>query len=141
MIDIANKTGCMLDAFLLQKIASKYTKKDIELIVTDNTEIQAINKTYRNIDKPTDVLSFPFTGKKNRLLGTIIISCDYVKRVSLQLGHTPKEELTLLFIHGLLHLLGFDHEVDDGEMRKEEEKLILAFDLPKSLIVRSEDVC
>ena len=138
MIEIENKTKCEVDKALLQKITSLYTKKDIELVVTDNAEIQQINKEYRNIDRPTDVLSFPLEGKKNTLLGTIVISCEYVQSVAKELGHLPHEEFTLLFIHGMLHLLGFDHECDDGEMRKEEEKLIKKFGLPKSLIVRSE---
>jgi len=54
------------------------------------------------------------------------------------LGHSYNDEVTLLFIHGLLHLLGFDHEVDNGQMREEERKLIEYFSLPKSLILRSE---
>ena len=140
MVEIENKTECEVDENLLLQIASKYTKKDIELIVTDNEEIRHINKTYRGIDRPTDVLSFPLEGKKNKLLGTIVISCDFVNNVSKELGHSAKEEFVLLFIHGMLHLVGYDHEIDNGEMRKEEEKIINAFHLPKSLIVRSEDV-
>lgn len=140
MIDIVNKTELSLDKALLQKIASLYTKKDIELIVTDNAEIRQINRSYRNINKATDVLSFPLRGKKNVLLGTIVISSDYVQKAAKEFGHVPKDELTLLFIHGLLHLLGYDHEKDNGEMRKEEEKLIKRFDLPRSLIIRNDDV-
>ncbi len=139
MIEIENKTNCEIDKELLEKIASKYTKKDIELIITDNDEIRQINKDFRNIDAPTDVLSFPFLGKKTPLLGTIIISCEYVQTVAKRLGHAPTQELALLFAHGLLHLLGYDHESDNGEMRQEEEKIIKSFNLPDSLIVRSEN--
>ena len=63
---------------------------------------------------------------------------DYVKNVSQELGHSYEEELSLLFIHGILHLLGYDHEIDNGEMRKREEELIRQFNLPKSLIIRME---
>ncbi len=140
MIEIDNKTKFQPDEALLLKIASKYTKKNIELIVTDNAEIQKLNKAYRGIDKATDVLSFPYEKMKNAPLGTIVISVDKVEEVAENLGHTPDEEFTLLFIHGLLHLLGYDHEVDNGEMRREEEKLIRALALPNSLIVRSEEV-
>ncbi len=55
-----------------------------------------------------------------------------------ELGHELKDEITLMFIHGLLHVKGFDHECDEGQMRKEEEKLINEFNLPKSLIIRME---
>ena len=57
---------------------------------------------------------------------------------SKELGHTPQDELALLFIHGLLHLLGYDHECDNGEMRAKEEELIKKFDLPESLIIRTD---
>jgi len=138
MIELIDKTSFLPDLSLLEKIASSYTKKDIELIITTNDEIQEINKTYRGIDKPTDVLSFPLHGKKKDPLGSIIISIDYVQDIAKKLGHSEYEEFILLFIHGMLHLLGYDHEVDNGEMRKEEEKIIKRFQLPKSLIVRND---
>ena len=139
MIEIEKRVEFHPDEALLSKIASKYTKKDIELIITDNDDIRQINALHRGIDKATDVLSFPYEKMKNAPLGTIVISVDKVKEIANDLGHTEQEEFTLLFIHGLLHLLGYDHEIDNGEMRKEEEKLIRAFQLPESLIVRSEE--
>jgi probable rRNA maturation factor len=72
-------------------------------------------------------------------LGVIVISKDFVTEKSREFGHTNQEELTLLFIHGLLHLVGYDHETDEGEMRRREELIIDAWRLPKSLIVRNED--
>ena len=138
MIEIEKRVEFSPDEALLSKIASKYTKKDIELIVTDNDDIQKLNAEFRGIDKATDVLSFPYEQMKNAPLGTIVISVDKVQQVAKELGHSAQEEFTLLFIHGLLHLLGYDHEVDNGEMRLEEEKLIRSFGLPDSLIVRSE---
>ena len=71
-------------------------------------------------------------------LGTIIINYDEVKRVSSELKHSEKDEMTLLFIHGLLHLLGYDHESDNGLMRKYENDIVKELNLPDSLIVRSE---
>ncbi len=139
MIEIEKRVAFNPNEALLSKIASKYTKKDIELIITDNDDIQKLNAEYRGIEKATDVLSFPYEDMKNVPLGTIVISIDKVNEISKELGHSADEEFTLLFIHGLLHLLGFDHEVDNGEMRREEEKLIRFFDLPDSLIVRSEE--
>jgi len=73
-------------------------------------------------------------------LGSIVISSGFVQERSNELGHSEKDELLLLFIHGLLHLLGYDHEDDNGEMRKREKELILKFDLPSSLIVRTEEL-
>ena len=68
-----------------------------------------------------------------------VIAASFVKEQAKALGHTEQDELSLLFIHGMLHLLGFDHEEDEGEMREREEALIEMFALPKSLIVRTTE--
>ena len=115
-----------------------YTEKEIELIITDSNEIQSINKEHRNIDTPTDVLSFPYVDMPMSPLGSIIISLEHIQEKAQELGHSQNDECALLFIHGLLHLLGFDHEVDHGEMRSEEAKIINMFKLPKSLIIRTQ---
>ncbi|MFA6759735.1 MAG: rRNA maturation RNase YbeY [Sulfuricurvum sp.] len=138
MLEFDNQTSLEVDLRLCTKIASKFTKKDIELLLVDASSIQNINLTYRNIDKPTDVLSFPIKQSKNTPLGSIVICSDLVEQKSSELSHSNSEEFTLLFIHGLLHLLGYDHEVDRGEMRQKEQSIIKEFGLPKSLIVRSE---
>jgi len=138
MIDIDNKTSLEVNKQFLEKIVASATKKEIELVITSNDEIQRINKEYRNIDKPTDVLSFPYEEMPMSPLGSIVISQDFVISKSEELGHTQEDEFTLLFIHGLLHLLGYDHEIDNGQMRQEEERLILQLKLPHSLIVRTE---
>jgi probable rRNA maturation factor len=140
MIDIENKTTLEIDEALLEKITSSMTDKDVELIVTDNTEMQKINKEHRNIDKTTDVLSFPYEEMPYAPLGSIVISYDKVKEKADAFGHSQSDEFTLLYIHGLLHLLGYDHECDSGEMRQKEEELIHLFALPKSLIVRTEGI-
>ena len=140
MIDFDNRTDFDFDFDIssLEKIANEFTKKDIELILTNNSEIQKINKDYRNINKPTDVLSFPLEDIPNAPLGTIVISIDKVLEAATEYNHSPLEELTLLFIHGLLHLLGFNHEIDSGEMRKKEKEIIKKYNLPDSLIIRNE---
>lgn len=138
MIEIDNKTELHLDEPFLEKVASSLTDKEIELIVTDNNEIRTINKEYRGIDKDTDVLSFPYEEIPMGPLGSIVISSEHVKAKAAELGHNETDEFALLFIHGLLHILGFDHEVDSGEMRQKETELIEQFNLPKSLIVRTE---
>jgi len=139
MIDIDNQTTYKINAEFLDSILCSLIQKDIELIVTSNETIQEINKEYRNIDKATDVLSFPYEDMPMAPLGSIVISIDYVKEKAKEFGHSEDDEFSLLFIHGLLHLLGYDHECDNGEMRSKEEELIRAFNLPKSLIVRTED--
>ena len=138
MIDLDNGTGFEIDILILEKIANSLTQKDIELLVVKNDEIQELNKEHRNIDKATDVLSFPIDfDMPNMPLGSIVISTDFVEEKAKEYGHTFNEEFSLLFIHGILHLLGYDHEVDNGEHRQKEEELIKQFNLPDSLIVRN----
>lgn len=138
MIDLDNQTDLDIDISALETIMKELTSKEIELILTNNEEIQILNKEHRNIDKATDVLSFPLDfDMPNMPLGSIVISVDYVEQKAKEYEHSFEDELKLLFIHGLLHLLGYDHEVDEGEHRQKEEELIKKFNLPNSLIVRN----
>lgn len=138
-IDLDNQTDIEFDYDLINKITADLTQKEIELIICDNDYIKTLNKEHRGIDKPTDVLSFPLEDMPYAPLGTIIISADYVSEKAKEYGHTINEELTLLYIHGLLHLLGYDHEIDSGEHREEEKKVIKRYNLPDSLIIRNND--
>lgn len=96
------------------------------IIFVDEDTIQSINKDYRNIDRVTDVISFAFedTGKlvynNVRLLGEIYICIPRMKEQAIEYGHSEKRELSFLSVHGLLHLLGYDH------MTKEDEKVMFA---------------
>ena len=137
MIDFDNRTNYCFDIKELEEIYKYLTNKDIELILTTDEEIRELNKIHRNKDKATDVLSFPLEDMPGMPLGSIVISLDTAKRVANELGHSIEEEIKLLFIHGLLHLLGYDHEIDNGEMREKEKEIIEKFNLPKSLIIRS----
>jgi probable rRNA maturation factor len=93
-------------------------RDQVELLITDNKEIQELNKKYRQKDYPTDVLSFPLdTGDS---IGQIVISIDKAKEQAEELGQSLNEELQFLFAHGLLHILGYDHE------DPEDEKVMLA---------------
>ncbi|WP_281951062.1 rRNA maturation RNase YbeY [Nitrosophilus kaiyonis] len=139
MIEFDNRTEYQFDIKLLENIADSLTQKDIELILTDDEEIKKLNKEFRGIDKPTDVLSFPLEDTPGSMLGVIVISLDKVLDAAQKYGHSPLEEFALLFIHGLLHLLGYDHEKDSGEMREKEKEIIEKFHLPKSLIIRNEN--
>ncbi len=139
MIFLDNQTSIDIDLKTLEDI-TKYLSinKDIELIIVDNNSMKKINKEYRGVDKTTDVLSFPLEDIQHLPLGSIIISIDKAKEVANTLKHSLDDEIALLFIHGLLHLLGYDHETDNGEMREKEEEIINKFNLPKSLIVRTK---
>jgi probable rRNA maturation factor len=138
MIDFENQTDFEIELKELEEISSLITNKNFELIITTDKIMKNINFEYRNIDKTTDVLSFPLELVcENMPIGTIIISIDKVKEKAEELGHTEIDELKLLLIHGLLHLIGYDHETDNGEMREKEREIITHFKLPNSLIIRN----
>jgi metalloprotein, YbeY family len=122
---------------ILDLIASELTDAEIELIFLNSSEMHDLNKKERNIDKTTDVLSFPYAKIANFPLGSVVINLDLADEKSKEFKHNLDDEIALLFTHGLLHILGYDHEIDNGEMRKMEEKIINKFNLPKSLIVRN----
>ena len=134
-----NNTNYEIDLTLVNNIAKTLTSKEIELIFINNEEMQEINLDTRGFDKPTDVLSFPYDDMPNAPLGSILISSDFVDEKSKLYKHSFEAEFTLLFIHGILHLLGYDHEIDNGEHRNKEEELILQYNLPKSLIIRTNE--
>ena len=139
MIEITNNTNFKIDIDTLEQITKTLTNKDIELIITNNQEIASLNREYRDKDYPTDVLSFPLNNEFDNLpLGSIVISKEFIFSGAKEFNHNPKDEFLLLFIHGLLHLLGFDHEKDNKEMRNKEKEIINNFNLPKSLLVRNE---
>ena len=106
-----------------------YQKLDdvmFNVIIVDDEQIHELNKNYRGIDKPTDVISFAledddtFKPLKGRILGDIYISIDAAIRQSQEYGHSLLRELCFLTCHGILHLLGYDH------MQEEEEKVMFA---------------
>lgn len=138
MIIFDDRYGYDFSLEKLEKIKENLTDKDVELIFMDNSAILEVNAQFRGSCHATDVLSFPLEDMPNAPLGSIIISIDKVKQLSFELGHSEGDELCLLFIHGLLHLLGYDHQNDNGKMRELEKNLIEDFNLPKSLILRSE---
>jgi len=111
----------------LEKIIQKKTKikKTISIALISDSEIKEYNRVYRNKNKITDVLSFVLDGDDN--LGEIVISLEQAKRQAKQNNRTIKSELQWLTVHGILHLLGYDHEIDETEavrQRKEEQKIL-----------------
>jgi len=138
MIELENNTPLNVNEAFLNEIASSLTTKEIELIITTDQAIKLLNNEHRGINKETDVLSFPYDDMPMAPLGSIVISDSHVIDKAKEFSHSCDDELTLLFIHGLLHLLGYDHEVDNGEMRLEEKNIIEKFNLPQSLIIRTQ---
>jgi len=143
MIDLDNQTTLHFELAPLEEIAASLSTKEIELIIVNNETMKALNSEHRGKETSTDVLSFPmetpFTEQSifGMPLGSIVISETFVIKKAKELGHTVQDELSLLFIHGVLHLLGYDHEIDKGEMRQREAEIIKQFDLPNSLIIRT----
>jgi rRNA maturation RNase YbeY len=100
---------------------------ELSLALVTDPEIQILNRQYRGKDKPTDVLSFPLAdGLQPFLLGDVVISVETAARQAQRRGHSLREELQILLVHGILHLLGYDHEISRSEairMRRKEEEV------------------
>ena len=113
------------------------TECEVSLSFVSDEEIQEINNNFRDMDKATDVLSFPqidydvdevvMTNEKGEIvLGDIIISVDTAKRQEEEYGHSLRREIAFLTVHGMLHLLGYDHiEEEDGVIMRSEEKRLM----------------
>ena len=95
---------------------------EVALVLTRDPAVRDLNARYRGKDKPTDVLSFPGPGGPAGL-GDIMISVDTAERNARRLGRTLQRELDVLALHGFLHVLGYDHETDDGTMDRLERRL------------------
>jgi len=97
---------------------------EVSLVLTRDPPVRALNARYRGKDAPTDVLSFPGPcGAGDDDLGDIIVSVDTAERNARRLGRTLQRELDVLALHGFLHVLGYDHETDDGTMDRLERRL------------------
>jgi probable rRNA maturation factor len=107
---------------------------EISIVLTDDEQLQVLNREYRGKDRPTDVLSFsqlegePFVGDPEGVveLGDVVISVETAKRQAEQHGHSLQDEVNLLVAHGVLHLLGYDDETESeaAEMRRHEAKIL-----------------
>jgi len=138
-IDIYNETNEILDKELdkvhevlvhgLKKM--KIDEAIFNVIIVDNPYIHRLNREYRNIDRETDVITFALEDDKTfnpdiRILGDIYISIDKAKSQSIEYGHSLLRELCFLAVHGMLHLLGYDH------MKKEDEEIM--FNLQEEIL-------
>lgn len=117
---------------------------EVSIVLADNDYIQALNKKYRFVDSPTDVLSFAMNEKvceqdiveyndQEQLLGDIVISLERAKQQAEEYGHSLKREIGYLSVHGLLHLLGYNHETEEEKeiMRTKEEDILKMFNLTR----------
>jgi probable rRNA maturation factor len=110
----------------------------ISVLVTSSRELQGLNHRYRGKNRPTDVLSFPaMPGLMHGFAGDVAISAEIAARNARRLGHTVADEIRILTLHAVLHLAGYDHERDDGEMERKEARMRKSLGLPVGLIERS----
>ena len=126
---------------LLESIACSVTNRDIEFLLVSDDEICALNAEFLGKDYATDVLSFPLdlseTDSMHLPLGSIVISLEMAQRMADSHNHSLQSELAILFTHGLLHLLGYDHESDSGEHRVREREILARFGIETTLISRN----
>ena len=104
-------------------------------LVTNDRELRRLNREFLGIDRATDVLSFPIPGGDE--LGDIAVSIQSAGRQAREHGHSREREIMILMLHGLLHLLGMDHESDRGRMRRAEARWRQRLELPLGLTERS----
>lgn len=110
----------------------------VDILVTSSSGMKSLNRRFRGKDKATDVLSFPpGADERERFAGEIAISAELALQNAHELGHRPAEEVKILVLHGILHLRGYDHERDRGEMARREIQLRTRLGLPSGLIERT----
>jgi len=120
----------------LSAAAPARAKGAVCVALLSDARVRALNKQFRRVDRATDVLSFP-SGPLDGSLGDIVIATGVARRQAREAGHALATELKVLALHGLLHLMGYDHEVDDGKMARLERRLRARHGLPAGLIERA----
>ncbi len=127
-----------LARFLARARRAAGLKGTVNVLLTTSAEIKSLNRRFRGKDKPTDVLSFPAEPEaRKQLAGEIAISAEIATKNARALGHSPPDEVKILVLHGVLHLRGYDHECDNGQMAKREKQLRAKLHLPDGLIERA----
>ena len=128
-----------LTRFLNRARAAVGLTGDVEVLLTSDAKLKRLNKAFRGKNKATDVLSFPTPEEiSEEHAGDLAISLETAARQAAELGHTLKDEVKILMLHGLLHLDGEDHETDNGEMAARELELRKVLKLKSTLIERVE---
>lgn len=108
---------------------------EVDVLISGDASLRELNRRYRGKNQPTDVLSFLRSNGAGG--GDIAISAHIARSNARRYGHSTADELKILVLHGMLHLAGYDHETDDGRMRKLEARLRSQLGLPASLIERA----
>jgi probable rRNA maturation factor len=127
-----------LRAFLREAQAAVRLKGAVSILLTTDVKIKTLNRDFRRKNKATDVLSFPAAEvSRGEVAGDLAISVDTARLQARDHGHTLSTEIKVLMLHGLLHLSGYDHETDTGQMARRERTLRAKLKLPLGLIERS----
>jgi len=135
---VADLTELALDRFVARARRAAGLKGVVNVLVTSNAELKSLNRRFRGKDKPTDVLSFPAEpDPRKQFAGEIAISAEIAAQNARPLGHSPAEEVKILVLHGVLHLRGYDHECDNGQMARREKQLRAKLHLPLGLSERA----
>jgi probable rRNA maturation factor len=135
---VAGLSDTALAKFVARASRASKLSGTVNVLVTGSAELQSLNRRFRGKDRPTDVLSFPPAPEfENGLAGDIAISADIAKQNALRFGHSAAQEIKILALHGVLHLVGYDHETDQGTMGDKEMKLRRSLGLPLGLIERN----
>jgi probable rRNA maturation factor len=137
VVDVVKPRGMRAPelASWLASIAPSRARGTVTVAIVSDARVRALNRQYRRKDKATDVLSFP-SGERG-YLGDVVIAAGVAARQAHEAGHTLATELRVLALHGLLHLLGYDHERDDGRMARLERRLRRRGGLEEGLIERA----
>ena len=136
---VTDLTSLALDRFLARARRAAGLKGMVNVLLTSSAEMKSLNRRFRGKDKPTDVLSFPADPNvQKQLAGEIAISAEIATKNARALGHSPAEEVKILVLHGVLHLRGYDHECDNGQMARREKQLRAKLRLPQGLIERTD---
>jgi probable rRNA maturation factor len=125
-----------LGMFLAKTLKVAGLRGSVSVLITGDTKIRDLNSKFRRKNSATDVLSFP-AAAANGFVGDIAISVDIARKNARALGHSLDDEIRILILHGILHLAGYDHENDRGEMEQKETELRKKLALPTGLIERS----
>ena len=129
-----------LERFVARAKRAVRLRGTVNVLVTTSRELRILNHRFRGLDKATDVLSFPpIFGLIPDFAGDVAISADIAAQNARRLGHSAAVEIKILALHGVLHLAGYDHERDAGEMGRKEAGLRKKLGLPVALIARNAE--
>ena len=134
-VDVDDRAECGADpaavAATVEAVlaAERVGECEVGVVLLDEHEMRELNREHRGKDEPTDVLSFPIDEDDEldgvtRLLGDVVICVPVAERQAAEQGVEPGDELVDLLVHGVLHLLGYDHETDDGEMLARQDAIV-----------------